>query len=292
MTSRVMQDFNLLLPETVPEALGLLASHKDKATILAGGTDLLVALKFDYAIDNVISLALISGLDELAFDPLLGLTIGAKVTIADIVKSEEVKQHYPALWQSAVIFATPQLRNTATVVGNILRASPAGDCSLALYALGGKVTLESTSGRRDVYLDDFWLSYGVTARQDDELAIAVTVPPPGQGQKSAFRRMTRVTEDLSKINAAVCLQMDGNKCVAARVAMGCVGPTLVRLINVEKSLEGEEITTDLLQAISDTVASDINPIDDIRSSAEYRLKVAGVLVKRVINLALNGGSDQ
>ena len=292
MTSRVMRDFDLLLPESISEAITILATHKDKAAIMSGGTDLLVALKFDYAVDNVISLALVPGLDRLTFDAKRGLTIGAKVTIADILRSSDVKQHYPALWQAVKVFATPQLRNTATVLGNILRASPAGDCSLALYALGGTLTLENASGQRQVDLDDFWISYGVTARQDNELAIALQVPAPSRGQKSAFRRMTRTTEDLSKINVAVCLQMNGDNCLAARVAMGCVGPTLVRLPKTEKCLEGAEITPDLLQTISDTVASEINPIDDIRSSADYRLKVAGVLVKRVIMLAMNEGNDQ
>ncbi|MBL4895173.1 MAG: FAD binding domain-containing protein [Emcibacter sp.] len=285
-----MRDFDLLLPESLSEAIDLLANHKDKSAVLAGGTDLLVALKFNYAVDNVISLALVPGLDELTYDPAEGLTIGAKVTIAQILKFPAVREHYPALWQAAKIFTTPQLRNTATVLGNILRASPAGDCSLALYALGGTLTLQSTSGQRQVNLDDFWISYGVTARRDDELAVSLTVPAPGAGQKSAFRRMTRTTEDLAKINAAVCLQMDGGKCTGARITMGCVGPTLIRLPKVEKMLEGADITPDLLQGISQAVASEITPIDDIRSSADYRLKVAGILVKRVINLALNEGN--
>ncbi len=289
MTSRVMREFDLLLPESVPEVLGLLADHKDNCAILSGGTDLLVALKFDYAVDHVVSLALVPGLDDLSFDPDQGLTIGAKVTIADIIKSQDVKTHYPALWQAAKVFATPQLRNTATVLGNILRASPAGDCSLALYALGGNLRLKSATDERDVSLDDFWLSYGVTARQNDELAISLLVPPPVAGQKSAFQRMTRTTEDLSKINAAVCLAMADGICQSARVAMGCVGPTLIRLPKVEAMLGGAEITEDLLQKLSDTVASEITPIDDKRSSAGYRRKVAGVLVRRVINLALTEG---
>ncbi|MCF8474050.1 MAG: FAD binding domain-containing protein [Emcibacter sp.] len=293
MTSRVMRDFDLLLPESVAEVLDLLATHKNKAAILAGGTDLLVALKFNYSVDNVISLALVPGLNGLSFDPVQGLTIGAKVTIADILKSKVVKEHYPALWQAAKVFATPQLRNTATVLGNILRASPAGDCSLALYACGGSLTLKSKRGSRQVNLDDFWISYGLTARRDDELAMALQVPAPVRGQKSAFRRMTRTKEDLSKINAAVSLQMEGDVCMSARVAMGCVGPTLLRLPKIEKMMKGSAVTDGLLQKISDQVAAEISPIDDKRSSAEYRNKVAGVLVKRVIALALNGkGNDQ
>ena len=106
MTSRVMRDFDLLLPESVAEAITLLARHKDKSAVLAGGTDLLVALKFDYAIDNVISLALVPGLGDLIFDPQAGLVIGAKVTIADILKSAAVRENYPALWQAAQVTPT------------------------------------------------------------------------------------------------------------------------------------------------------------------------------------------
>jgi len=293
MSSRVMRDFDLLLPESIEETIALLARHKDKSAVLAGGTDLLVALKFDYAIDNVISLALVPGLDELDFDSAKGLTIGAKVTIAEVLRSQDVKDHYPALWQAAKVFATPQLRNTATVLGNILRASPAGDCSAALYAIGGSLLLKNAKGFRNVDLDDFWISYGVTARRVDELAVSLHVPAPEKGQKSAFRRMTRTTEDLSKINAAVCLQMTGETCRKARVVMGCVGPTLLRLPKVEKILEGAAVMPDLLRDISNVVISEIAPIDDQRSSAEYRNKVAGVLVKRVIEAALNAkGDDQ
>ncbi len=291
MTSRVMRDFDLLLPESVAEVVDLLTRHKNNAAILAGGTDLLIALKFDYAVDNVISLALVPGLAELTFDPEKGLVIGARVTIADILKSPEVRENYPALWQAAKVFATPQLRNTATVLGNVLRASPAGDCSLALLALGGSVLLKNSRGEREVDIDNFWISYGVTARQDDELAMAFKIPPPAAGQKSAFRRMTRTTEDLSKISAAVSLQMGGGTCQTARVAMGCVGPTLVRLPGVEKILEGAEISPEVLQEIVAATAAEINPIDDKRSSAEYRLKVAGVLVKRVIGQALDNGGN-
>ena len=289
MTSRVMRDFDLLLPGNLPDALDLLATHQDNSAIMAGGTDLLVALKFDYKIDNVISLAFVPDLDHLTFDPEEGLTIGAKVTIADILKSETVKTHYPALWQAAESFATPQLRNVATVVGNLLRASPAGDCSLAIYAIGGKIKLQSKGGTRVIDLDDFWLSYGVTACRDDELAIEIKIPAPAMGATCAFRRMTRTHEDLSKIGAAVSLQMKGEHCMAARVAMGCVGPTLIRLPLTENALTGADVTDDLLAEISQNVTREISPIDDQRSTADYRRKVAGVLVRRVIEMALRDG---
>lgn len=179
-------------------------------------------------------------------------------------------------------FATPQLRNTATVVGNLLRASPAGDCICAVYALGGSLVFQGADGQREVSVDEFWLAYGVTARKVGELAIGLKIPAPAEGGRSSFRRLTRTNEDLAKLNAAAYLEMDGKKCKQARLSIGCVAATPMRLEKTEALLKGTEITDELLEKIVANVADEINPIDDVRSTAEYRNQVAGVLIKRVI----------
>ena len=120
MSTRVLTDFDLLLPDTLEEALAILEREGAAVTVLSGGSDLLVMMKAGFKADKVMSVAKLSDLGFLEYDKDKGLRIGAKTTIAQIVDSEEVKQHYPALWQAAKIFATPQLRNTATVVGNLL----------------------------------------------------------------------------------------------------------------------------------------------------------------------------
>lgn len=286
MNTRVVPEFELLLPESVAAAIGMLVQYEDKATVLSGGTDVLVMMKTGFKSDYVISLAKIPGLDNLEYDSTEGLRIGAKTTIAQVLSSDDVKTHYPALWDAAYIFATPQLRNTATVVGNLLRASPAGDCSCAVYALGGQLVLQGLHGQRQVDIDDFWLGYGVTARKTDELAVELRIPAPlNDTAHSAFQRLTRTHEDLAKINAAANLEMSGKTCNSARLAMGCVAPTPLRLKKTEALLNGVEITDELLQKVADTVVTEITPIDDIRSTAEYRLQVAGPLLKRVITKA-------
>jgi carbon-monoxide dehydrogenase medium subunit len=224
MSSRVLTDFDLLMPGNLEDALDILQREQGEVTVVSGGTDVLVAMKAGFETDKVMSLALLQDLDFLEYDAGSGLRIGAKTSIAQIVDSAEVRQHYPALWQAAKIFATPQLRNTATVVGNLLRGSPAGDCSAAVSALGGTLVMASAQGKREVDIDDLWVSYGTTARADDELAVELQIPAPGPGTVSAFKRLTRVNEDLAKLNVAVSLEMDGSTCTAARFAMGCVAP--------------------------------------------------------------------
>jgi len=286
MNTRVVPEFELLLPESVADAIGMLVHYEDKAAVLSGGTDVLVMMKAGFKSDYVISLAKIPGLDNLEYDSTEGLRIGAKTTIAQVLSSDDVKSHYPALWDAAYVFATPQLRNTATVVGNLLRASPAGDCSCAVYALGGQLVLQGPQGKRQVDIDNFWLDYGVTARETDELAIELRIPaPPNGAAHSAFQRLTRTYEDLAKINVAANLVMSGKTCNSARLAMGCVAPTPLRLKKTEALLNGVKITDELLQKVADTVVTEITPIDDIRSTAEYRLQVAGPLLKRVITKA-------
>ncbi len=285
MNTRIMPEFDLLLPESVEEVVTLLGKYQDKATLLSGGTDIFVAMKSGYKTDYLISLAKIPDLDYLEYDPAEGLRLGAKTTISQVLSSSDVKTHYPALWQAAYIFATPQLRNTATVVGNLLRASPAGDCICAVYALGGSIVLQGADGQREISVDDFWLAYSVTARKADEIAIELKIPAPAKGARSSFRRLTRTNEDLAKLNAAAHLEMDGKTCKQARLSIGCVAATPVRLEKTEALLKGAEITDELLKKIVANVVNEISPIDDVRSTAEYRKQVAGVLIKRVITQA-------
>lgn len=285
MSTRIMPEFDLMLPETVEEVVTLLGKYQDKATILSGGTDIFVAMKSGYKTDCLISLAKIPDLDYLEYDQTEGLRVGAKATIRQVLSSSDVKTHYRALWDSAYVFATPQLRNTATVVGNMLRASPAGDCSCAVYALGGSLLLQGADGQREVSVDELWLANGVTARKADEIAIELKIPAQAKGTRSSFRRLTRTNEDLAKLNASAQLQMDGKKCKQARLSIGCVAATPVRLEKTEALLKGAEITDELLEKIAANVVNEISPIDDVRSTAEYRKQVAGVLIKRVITQA-------
>ena len=281
-SSRIMPEFELLMPQSISEAVEMLAKHKDKASVMSGGTDIIVSMTKGFVAPYVISLAEIPDLDYVTYDKKAGLRIGAMATLQQVADTPEVKEHYPALWKSAAINGTPQTRNMGTVVGNILRASPSGDCCCAFLAIGGTVVLEGPKGKREVSIDDFFLKYRETARKSDELAIEIKLPPAASGSSNAFARMTRTTLDLSKVNVAVRLDMSDKICKQARVAIGAVAPTTIRLKKVEALLNGNQITDAVLQKVVETVPSEIKPIDDVRSTAEYRHDVAGVMVKRII----------
>ena len=202
-----------------------------------------------------------------------------RATIAQLIANPAVIANYSALHGAGYWFGNTQIRNMATVMGNILRASPSADCSCAILAVGGKVVLQSKAGIRTVDIDDFWLSYDVTARKSDELAVEIRLPEPKATTRTTFQRLTRVRQDLAKLNLAVRLEMDNGACQQARIAIGCVGPTTMRLKQAEKMLAGRTINDDLLEQIAASVQGEITPIDDQRSTAAYRRQVAGVLVE-------------
>ncbi len=285
-SSRILPEFELLLPESVAEAVKLLKKYKDKATVMAGGTDVIVSGTQGFATPYVISLAKVSELDYVKFSKSGGLRIGALATLQNVADTKEVKANYPALYKSAAINGTPQTRNMGTVVGNVMRASPSGDCACALLALDAKIVFQGPRGKREVAIDDFFIDYKKTDRKDDELAVEIKVPAPKKGVVSAFNRITRTTLDLSKVNAAVCLTVEKGVCKSVRIAMGAVAPKTIRLFESENLLKGQKISPSILEAISASIGGQLSPIDDVRSTAEYRRDVSAVLVRRTIEEAI------
>ena len=286
MSSRILPEFDLLMPQSLAEAVEMLGQNGEQTAVMAGGTDLLVLMKMGYSPASVLCLAEVPDLDYVEFDQSQGLRIGAMATLAQVLDSPAVKDNYPALWASARCNGTMQTRNLGTVLGNVMRASPAGDCCCAILALGGSVVLQGPGGRRQVEIDQFWLDYRKTARQADELAVELKLPAPVPGSASAFAALTRTYQDLAKINAAASLVMEGETCKQARLAMGAVAPVTLRLADCERMLEGQKVSEELLDQVADKASQVIDPIDDVRSSAEYRRQVAGVLLKRVIKDAV------
>ncbi|MBN2466552.1 MAG: xanthine dehydrogenase family protein subunit M [Deltaproteobacteria bacterium] len=287
MSSRILPEFELL-PHDIDEAVKMLGLHQGKASIMAGGTDLLVMMGDGFRADYVLSLGNIPDLAYIIEESGKWLRIGAMTTLAEVAESKVVQEKYTALWQSAAQNGSPQTRNMGTVVGNLLRASPSGDCCCAVLALDGWVVLEGPQGRREVAIDDFWLEYRATARRPDEIAVEVKLPDVKGNTTSAFRAMTRTTLDLAKLNAAVRLDMSGKQCENARVAIGAVAPTTIRVRKAEELIRGKEINEETLEEVGKVVSTEVSPIDDVRSTAEYRRTISGVLVKRVIEEACKG----
>jgi carbon-monoxide dehydrogenase medium subunit len=293
MSTRVLPEFEVLVPQSKEEALELLSQHKENAAILAGGTDLLVQMKGqlkclckgDHAFRYLLGLSEVPGLDYIEYDETEGLRIGAMATLTQVGEHPIVQEKYPGLAESIKVCGTVQTRNVGTVVGNLLNASPCADCGCAALAWGGSVVLESAAGSREVEIDNFWLGYRIIARKADELAVEVKLPSSSNGTVSTHHKMTRVEHDLAKLATSVRLDMDGKTCKSARIAMSSVAPTVIRLKETEKLLTGVEITDEVLARVADSASSEVTPIDDVRSTAEYRRDVAGVIVKRSIQKA-------
>lgn len=277
-------------PQSVQECASLLTVHASpgKTFVMAGGTDLLVSLRRQYLpTTTIIDMCQIEELRRVTFGAN-GLRIGALATLREVEQTPAVRERFPALHESLRLMSSTQIRNQGTVVGNVCRASPAGDAIPPLLACAARVQLVSAHGNREMSLEEFIVGPGQTVLAPDEIVTEVRVPTPPPGTGSAFMRLTRVAFDLSKVNVAVVLQVRNGVCQDARIVLGAVGPTCIRARRAEQMLAGRRLDDGIVQEAAKTVATEIAPITDQRSTAEYRSKMAVVLVKRAVAQAARG----
>ena len=284
-TKLLTQEFEYFAPKTLEEALDLLYEHKDKNTkILAGGTDLLVKMKttgldVDYLIN-------IKEIPELNFiDTSYGLKIGAAVPLSHIERIEKVQERYPALYEGIKSMAAIAVRNMGTIAGNICNASPAADAVPPLIAYGAEVKLVSKRGERTVLVEDFVTGVGKTVIEADELITQVNIPEMKKNSGSAFSKKSRVKADIAKINLAVWLEREGRTCKDCRIVLGSVFIKAVRSKKAEGLLRGQVVCNDLMTKAAEKVKEEIKPIDDVRSTAEYRTDLAQVMAEDTLKLA-------
>lgn len=284
-TKILAREFEYLAPKTLNEALSLLEKYKDKsARILAGGTDLLVKMKtIDLKTNYLIN---IKNIPELNFiDASDGLKIGAAVPLSHIERIEKVKERYPALFEGIKSMAAIAVRNMGTIAGNICNASPAADTVPSLIAYGAEVKLVSKSGERTVSVEDFITGVGKTVIGADELITQVNIPEMNKNSGSAFSKKGRVKADIAKINMAVYLEREDNICKDCRIVLGSVAVKAIRAKEAEDLLKGQTVSTSLIDKIAKKASEEIKPIDDIRSSVEYRTDIARVMVEDTVRIA-------
>lgn len=261
-------------PRTLADALALRAEHPD-ATVLAGGTDLMVSLELGaWAPTRVLDLWGVKELRGIHTTEGGVTRVGALCTWTDVARAGVLPA---ALRDAARTVGAPQIQNRGTVGGNIVNASPAGDSLPMWLALDAELELRSTRGVRTVPAAAFWLGYRRTALAPDELLSAVLLPPrtwaPAGPDHLVYRKVgTRLAQAISKVVLGGRLRVEGGVVTEARVALGSVAPTPVRLPSVEAALTGRPLAE--APAAAALVARDIHPIDDIRSTADYRLRVA------------------
>jgi len=290
-----VQSFEYIAPRTVKEALAALQQHRG-ALLLAGGTDALIRMKSRAETPSVVvDVKRIRGMDELRFDARKGLTIGAAVTMRQIEQSADVGQHYAALAHGAARVGSVQIRNQATVAGNICNAAPSADTAPALIALGAKVRIAGSQGRRSMTVEKLMVGPGRTALVADELVTAIHVPAPQPRAGSAYTRHTpRGAMDIAVVGvaAAVMLAPRTGACEQAKIVLGAVAPTPMRAKRAERMLQGEKLSDELIAAVAAAAAEEARPISDVRASAQFRRQMVAVLTQRMAVAARENAGGQ
>ncbi len=279
----LLPKFTYQSPETLEEALSILSRHPE-AAILAGGTDLVVNMK-NHVVSpkDVISIQKIDALSQIR-EERNHIRIGTGATATEIAESEVFPLSMRTLVQSAKNLGSPLIRNRATIGGNIMSARPAADLVCSLLALGADVELISNNGRRIVSLPDLLKGPGITATESGEILTSILIEKQPAGTGSDYQSIgIRKAQDVNLINVSTVLGLDENNFVTrARVAIGCVGPTHILSRSAAESLEGQKITFELIDKSAEAAMSDCDPIDDFRTSADYRKKMARVLTRRAL----------
>jgi len=280
------QKFEYFAPKTLEEALNLLNQFRDtNIKVLAGGTDLLVKMKTDENI-KVDYLVNIKSIPELNFiDTQEGLKIGATTPLSMIEREEKIITEYSALSEGIKSMAAIAIRNMGTMVGNICNASPAGDTIPPLMAFNASVKLANKEGTRSVLVEDFIIGTGETILKPDELVVQVNIPKINVNSGSAFSKKSRISADIAKINLAVWLEREGKICTDCRIVFGSVFFKTIRAKKAEELLRGQEVNPDLIIKVAKKTSEEIRPIDDIRSTAEYRNALARVMAEDTLKLA-------
>ncbi|SDZ07980.1 FAD binding domain-containing protein [Tindallia californiensis] len=283
----MISKFNYSKPQTTQEAIDFLSANPG-TKILAGGTDLMISLRRNVEmVDNILDVKGIEELHRFDYKNGEGLYIGATVLVNELAESDTVIEKYPALSQAAGSLASYQLRNRATLVGNICNASPGADLSSPLLTYQATVHIEGPNGKRELALENFFTGVKKTALKDNEIVLGVSLPDVEPGDMSEFRRQTRVKgHDLATVGITIRRTADKR----TFIAMAAVAPTPIRLKEVEKELMNMEFSKETAQWLKAEIQKHIKPISDVRSSLEYRLLAAGALANKAMMAMIEKGA--
>jgi carbon-monoxide dehydrogenase medium subunit len=269
-------------PKTVDEALSLLARYGEQAKVIAGGTDIMVDLKYKEEPACLVNIKRIPGLANIRENGG-SLRIGPLVTIRDMETSSLVRERLPMLWEACHQFASLQIRNTATIGGNICRASPSGETLAPLLVLEAKARLAFSGGERTEPFNSFFQGPGKTTLASRGLLTEIEIPYPPQGSRGVYlKHAVRGAMDIAMVGVAVLVRPDAASANMedARIGLGAVAPKPIRATRAESALRGKPLTAALAQEAAQIAASEASPISDQRSSAEYRSWIVEALTRR------------
>jgi carbon-monoxide dehydrogenase medium subunit len=302
-----MKKFDYFKPKTFEEALTLLAKYGEKAKLIAGGTDVIVMIKQKaIAPDVLISLQGIPGLDQMKYNG--SLSIGPMVTHRAIEKSEVIRKNFSALADAVDYLGSVQIRNVATIGGNVCTAAPSADTATPLLVLGTQVKIKNLKEERTLPVEEFFKGPGESVLKTGEMVKELSIPKPLPNTGSAYYKLQRrLALDLPILGVSVLLSLDKNKvtcsdllctaspissilhkmeedeiiCKDVRIALGVAAPTPMRALKAEALLRGKKLSDELLEEAANIASQEAQPRDSLRGEAWYRKDMVRVLVKRM-----------
>jgi carbon-monoxide dehydrogenase medium subunit len=277
-------------PTSLADALAQLSAAGADTRLIAGGTDVMVELgRNSNPVKRLIDLtALEPELRYITSDDQR-LTLGALTTHNDVLNSPAFRRDALPLVQACAEVGAPQIRARGTVAGNLVTASPANDTITALYVLDAEVEVASSNGRRRIGVEQFCTGFRKTALAPGELVRSISIRKLGASRRGIFLKLgLRKAQAISVISVAVVLEFDGPRVTEARIALGCVAPTIVRVADAEASLAGSTLDRAARARAASLAAAAIAPIDDIRASAGYRRTTIAALVERALDQIADG----
>ena len=280
-----MKEFEYLKPDSVKETISILSQFGEKAQILNGGTDLIVEMRDKISQpEYLVDIKAIPKLNKITHNKQDGLNIGATVTLNEISNSKVVQRNYPILAEACKTVGSYQVRNRATLVGNICNASPAADTTPPLLVLEAKVNIIGPTGEKIVPINEFFTGVKKNILKKGEIVTSVIVPSLRDEWTGVYLKQGRRKDvDLATVGVAVVCIRD-----EIRIALGAVAPTPIRAFKTEELLKGKTIDESLLEKAGESALTEVSPISDVRSSQEYREEIIKVLVRRAVLQAKGG----
>jgi len=274
-------------PGTLEEAISAFAAAGSAARILAGGTDLLVQMRSGLVRPGlIVDIKKIGEMTEIVQTADGGFVVGAAVAGAVLAEHPRFGKVWPGVLEAVNLIGSKQVQGRASAGGNLCNASPAGDSVPALIAAGAVVTVQGPNGRRQMKVEEVPAGPGRTNLKPGEILVNFTLPPRQVGSSDAYLRMIPRTEmDIAVVGCGVSLSLKDGVCAAARVGLGAVAPTALLVADAANALVGSRLDAKALEAAAAACRAACRPIDDKRGTIAYRVKTAGVLLKRTVAIA-------
>lgn len=281
-------------PESIGEAVDLLSTHREKARIFAGGTDILVQLRAGrrQEVDLLIDGKSIPELNEFVYDPASGLTLGAAVPCYKIYSDTSVANAYPGLMDSASIIGGTQIQGRASIGGNLCNAAPSADSIPGMIALRATANVVGPKGMRMIAVEGFCTGPGQNVLEPDELLVSIHFPPPEPGTGVRYIRFTPRNEmDIAVAGAGVSVSLNNGTFQDARIALASVAPTPLFVREAGEYLAGRPVSDESIQGAAEIARDSAKPITDMRGTIEFRKHLCEVLTRRALNTAVQRAKE-